>query len=342
MSSDSQSVNNANPLDDLTRELDMLQKERLKAIDSCEFSRAKAIDVHIDRLKERIEIAKQSTKQIQNVLQFELKKEEIQLDAIRRQTEARDNIFRIRQEFQERQMKLHQLHTDALTQVAEGYSAALEIESLRLNPVSQTMVRQAQLNAHIKKYEIAEALFNESNAIREQSTLKRQEDVDLTFETKKAQLDKKHQKELDLCAEKEETAIREITEQFHKCINKYKNILSKTAYELQLPILPEDTAFLDEIKLDNTEIQITSPSKSPTKSPMSQSRTPSKSPRTPRSKNLTPSSLRDRVTPSSRTSGSRLQTSSSRKGTPSSTSKKLQKNTLSPRSGYAGSPSPKK
>lgn len=340
MQSDSQSVDNSNPLNDLTKELDMLQKERLRAIDSCEFSKARAIDVHIDRLKERIDIAKQSTRQIQNVLQFELKKEEIQLDAIRRQTEARDNIFSIRQEFQERQMKLHKLHTDALTQVAEGYSAALEIESLRLNPVSETMVRQAKLNAQDKRYEIAEALFNESNMIREQSTLRRQEDVDLTFESKKAQLDKKHIKELELCAEKEETAIREVVEQFHKYINKYKNILHKTAYELQLQIQPEDLAFLDEFSLDNTEIQINSPGKSPSKSP----RTPSKSPRTPRSiasKQLTPSSLRERNTPSrSRTSGSRNQTPISRKGTPNSTSKKQQK--LSPRTEFLASPSPKK
>lgn len=338
MNSDSQSVNNANPLDDLTKELEMLQKERLKAIESCEFARARAIDVHIDRLKERIEIARQSTKQIQNVLQFELKKEEIQLDAIRKQTEARDNIFRIRQEFQERQMRLHQLHTDALTQMADGYSAALEIESLRLNPVSETMVRQAKLNAQVKKYELAEALFNESNTIREQSTLKRQEDVDQSFESKKAFLDKKHQKELELCAEKEEIAIREVKEQFNKLINKYKNILSKTAYELQLQLQPEDTYFLEEFKLENTEIQLSSPN---TSSPKSQSKTPSKSPRTPRSKQLTPSSLRDR-TPSTKTPGSRIQTPNSRKGTPNSTTKRSQKNTLSPRSGYAGSPSPKK
>ena len=292
MTSDAASQNEANPLKDLSRELELLQKQRLKAIDSCQFSKAKTIDVHIERLKERIKEMKENNNRIQNILAFELKKEEIQYEAIRLQTDAREYIFNIRQNFQKRQMTLIRNHTDALTQVADGYSSALEIETLRHNPTSEAMVRQAKLYAKEKNYATAESLFNESNFIRESSSQKRQEEVDKLYEGRKNYLEKKHQKDIELCEEKEYNAIDEVIQKFYKDIAKLKNILLKSAFELNIQVDPQDVAFLDEISLGEAELGFVrntpkkTPQRTPQKSPHSGMRTPNSTTKT------TPSSIR--------------------------------------------------
>ncbi|OHS95499.1 hypothetical protein TRFO_38394 [Tritrichomonas foetus] len=353
MKSERSSQNGANPLEDLTRELEMLQKERLKAIDLCEFSKAKTIDCHIERLKERIKATKQSTNYIQNVLAFELKKEEVRYEAIRYQTEARDRIFMIRQHFQARQMALHKNHTDALTQVAEGYSSAIEIESLRINPQSESMVRQAKLYAKDKNYSVAESLFSESNALRETSSIKRQEEVDRVFENKKQYLERKHQMDLDLCAEKEEIAVEEVINNYQKDIKKLKNIIAKAAYELDLELSPQDIGFLDDLTIEQTELKTETPKKTPTNSPRAGMRTPNSernkaTPTSARRGTSTTTPTRRRTptskTPNSKTSTSRTQTptrgqqtpSSLRKqNTPSSVKKQTPRTVASPRVGFS-------
>lgn len=332
----SQHFNDANPLKDLTKELEMLQKERIKAIDTCQFSRAQAIDVHIERLRERIEATKHSTNQIQNVLKFELKKEEIQFEAIQKQTMYRENIFAIRKEFQERQKILHQNHANALIQMADEYSASLELESIRTNPMSEDLVRQAKLHAQAKHYAYAESLFNESRALREESAMKRQDEVEKAFNGRKAQLDKKHAIEINLCIEKENAEITGIVELYKKEIKRMRNVLAKAASDLQLEISQEDAAFLDDLTLEDTEIKEIS----------ELSASGAISPKTPTKRTLTPTSAKSKGTPNrARTPVSRRQTPASRKATPSSikgqtfsTSSSKQKPYYSPRAGFENSP----
>ncbi|OHT12162.1 hypothetical protein TRFO_18156 [Tritrichomonas foetus] len=278
----------ANPLDDLNKELALLLKQRALAIERCEFAKAKAIDCHTDRLREQIESVKAKTNQIHSNLAFERKKEEVKMEANKALNYASDTIFQIKQEFQERLITLHQKHTDQAEQLAIEYAAELEVAATRSNPESRFLLNQAKFNAKNRNYFAAEQLYNESNQARNVVSEKRQIEVHDKYDTFKVQIEKSHEREVATCKEKESQKIITNIENFKKYIAKCKRFLVKSATDLGIQITPQDTAFLDEICMEINKFEIPQPN-TPAKSASKLSGTTT--PRSGRKGNATPKSL---------------------------------------------------
>ncbi|KAH0788702.1 hypothetical protein GPJ56_007384 [Histomonas meleagridis] len=269
-------------IDELKKELEVLKKERQKSIENCEFSKTRAIDCHIDRLKKQIETTTQDNKSIENELQFQLKKEEIQLHATNYLKAAREAVFEIKREYQQRKIYLHQVHTEELIKFANNYSAALELEVNRNDPTSAHLKKQAQYNAKARNYSEAERLYNESVESRSKSSAKRQEDLQRAFEKNKEVIEQRHRREDQLCEEKEKKALELEYANFDKVIAKLECVLKKAALNLGLKLTDNDLLFLKQYKIDEDfPTIINTPKKVPTPK-----RTPTRSPKTPRSTNV--------------------------------------------------------
>ncbi|KAK8891386.1 hypothetical protein M9Y10_028594 [Tritrichomonas musculus] len=234
-----------NPLDELTNELSLLQKQRLKAIENCEFRKAHAIDCHIDRLKEEINDAKGKTEQIQTNLTFDIKKEAVKCEAIKALKETNDMIFNLKAEYQEKLFSLHAKHGETMAQLGDRYATEMELAATRENPETRYLINQAKFNAKSRRYGTAEALYQESNQNRAEFSAKRQNDVDDKFTRYKQIIETRQEREIRILKQKEASLILLSTENYKKFIAKLKRYLSKTATELGIVITPNDTNFLD-------------------------------------------------------------------------------------------------
>ena len=241
------------PLVELTNELSLLQKQREKAIERCEFKKAHAIDCHIDRLKEDINDAKGKTEQIHTYLSFDIKKDAVKCEAIKALKETNDMIFQLKADYQEKLFSLHTKHSDAMAQLGDQYATELELAATREVPESRYLIKQAKFNARSRKYGTAEVLYEESNQNRAESSARRQNDVHEKFDRCKKILEKRQEREISILKQKEASLILLSTENYKKFIAKLKRYLSKTATELGIVITPNDTDFLDAF-IDQMEV----------------------------------------------------------------------------------------
>ena len=271
----------------LSRELALLQTQRNQAITECDFAKARAIDCHIDRLKEEIEYTRKNTTDIENELAFDMKREEIRSEAARQLQNVREEIYAVQNAYQLRLMELHRTHSDELVQFAEQYAAALELESTRSCPDALLLQRQAQFNAKNRDYGAAEYLFEQSNQTRVEKTAKMQDEVQAIFEKRKARIVQRHKEEDALCIEKQEREIEVIENEYGKKLLKLRNVLAKKATDLGMKLRPEDYEFLNEFALNDSQMVKTPKREAPATPSSSRKRTPvtprsqTKSPRTP-------------------------------------------------------------
>lgn len=234
-----------NPLTELNNELALLQKQREKAIERCEFRKAHAIDCHIDRLKENINDAKGKTEQIQTYLSFDIKKDAVKCQAINALKETNDMIFQLKADYQEKLFSLHSKHSETMAQLGEQYAVELELAATRETPEARYLINQAKFNARSRRYGTAEVLYEESHQNREETSVRRQNDVHEKFERCKEIIEAKQQREIDILKQKEASLILLSTENYRKFIAKLKRYLHKSATELGIVITPNDTDFLD-------------------------------------------------------------------------------------------------
>ena len=267
----------------LHHELSLLETQRNVAITECDFAKARAIDCHIDRLKEEIQYTLQNSVDIEKELALDMKREEIRAEAARQLQEVREQIYAVQTSYQKRLMELHRIHSDELVQFAEQYAAALELESTRSCPDALRLQRQAQFNAKQRDYDAAETLFQQSNQVRTEQTAKMQDEVHATFEKRRARMQQRHREEDALCEEKQEREIEVIENEYGKKLLKLRNVLAKKATDLDVKLTDEDYEFLNEFALNDSQLLVEpkSPTKSPSKSPprSPKSRSPRVSPK---------------------------------------------------------------
>jgi hypothetical protein len=233
----------------LTQELSLLGTQRAAAIADCDFAKARAIDCHLDRLREEIAFTKSTSRKIQVELDLNLKKEEIRLQAATALQETRDQTFAIQKDFQERLIELHHIHSEELVTFAQEYATALELESTRAVPDAVFLKRQAQFNAKHRNYATAEALFEESNQARVDQTERRQNDLKAVFVSRRQRIIARQEGEVALCLEKQHRALEIVDSNFTKRILVLKNSLTKTAADLDRPLTADDFALFDEFVL---------------------------------------------------------------------------------------------
>ena len=245
-------------------EILLLQKERAKAIEDCDFQKAKSIDIHIKRLTAQIKYNDQTKKRIGNELLYESEKESIKKDASKLFSDAYEELYSVKAKFQERFSALHKLHAQQLKNHAEAYSCDLEICSTRGVPDANYLKKEAQTIARNGEFDQADAIYKESRHLLEKVVAEREEEVHQVYALKTEQIQKKQQEENDLCREKERAALNEVVQRYNANIIKLKKRLAAAASKLQIQQnFEEEELFFEELHIEEDILNVSTPPQSP-------------------------------------------------------------------------------
>ena len=268
-------------------EIAILRKQRLQAIANCDFSKARAIDLQMQKLNEAIMNSNYNQILLENKMEFEKLVESLKLRAAEQFTIAYQRINDVHVNFQKRKVVLLQNQSDQMTEIANEYSRDLETSALRQIPESEILKKQAQIQAKFGNYDSAEYLFAISNDKRESTLLQRQEEIHSFYGKLQDYVSRRHQDELALNDEKKFQAIQKIKIEYDNEVERMKKVLhnSSIKYQIELDPFDEETMFQElNINEDENNELPQSPSSPKSISPNHNPQYSVKSPTPPKSK----------------------------------------------------------
>lgn len=255
------------------QEITLLRQQKIKAIEDCEFAKAKAIDVHLQKLLAQMNHTDTESKRMGNELNYELVKEEVRRDASEVYSRAYEKAYQTKYRFQTRIANLLSLHADQLTEHARDFAKALELTATRVIPEAMHLKREAQVKAKHGDFDQAEELFKQSNETRDAVLQARQQEVKSQYEAAADLLKRKQAEELELNNEKKMQCLIEIQTEYNKQVETLKNRLFKNAKRFHVQQdLEEEASYFPELDIYDEPNNISlsasaSPTKSPTKTP---------------------------------------------------------------------------
>lgn len=241
---------------DLTADLESLKRERKRAIDNCEFPRAKTLDLHIRRITEELAEARTEERLITNRMEYEKVKETVKGEAEQAHSNAVCDIYAIRSRYQQRRTELVGVQTDELAQRAESLAADLELTTIRGVPDYIVMKREAQTLAKCcGAFDQAEELYQMANVAQEITIAARQAGVRGTYERTQEHLLKRHDSDVVLNQEKQEQRVGEVAAKYQKHIEKLQKQLTNAAAKYQVAQdFEEEGAYFVELVLNEEEM----------------------------------------------------------------------------------------
>ena len=225
---------------DLEVQLGVLRKEKAKAIENCQFAKAKALDSHITTLKQQIEVNKTQNKVLEARLKFDITRETITKELISFQSELSEQEKERREHFNQRLITIENNNQKATQELADKLSKELEKASMRPVPEAESMKLTAQKNAKLGYFDLAESLFDQANAIRERVIKERQTEIIAKHDLENNEQQTKYQNEVKSCKEKRELAIADIHNKLRIEIEKRNKELNSVSIKLGLGPIRED------------------------------------------------------------------------------------------------------
>ncbi|OHT04725.1 hypothetical protein TRFO_06149 [Tritrichomonas foetus] len=194
-------------------QIELLRIEHTNAVNNFDFDRAEIIDKQISRLQ--AELAKNANAGAfgEHAVDLDEQREIIMCNAAKANSEFIQKRTDLQKRFHKRYKAMQDRHTEELTMLHEQHAMALERESTRLIPEVEKLQSQSKIKGRQHKYAEAKELFQESLKVKARIIEQRKNERNAEFEKLKAKLVKKQQEEIQLLAEKQEAALREIDEQ---------------------------------------------------------------------------------------------------------------------------------
>ena len=291
-----------------------LKKERERAIEKCEFDRVQAIDLTIQHLKEEMAIKTSHSQQVQALLEYETKREQVKHQIIQLQSQYQNLLFEKSVQFQEKIIALNDEYQKLNVKYAEQYAKDLEVCTIRDNPRVNELIKLAQTNARNKNYEAAQQIYAEAEELKESISSKNRDELTTSYDKLHMYNENRYYKtKMEILLEKKATSLKEVEKEFALELSAIRKSLEKYATKLQLP-RQDESALFDNLSLTNPdEIELNQPpnllshktqtpksSKSSIHTPLSKTKTSSRTP----SKTFTPSQARKtpgRTTPKRQT-----------------------------------------
>ena len=225
---------------DLEVQLNVLRKEKAKAIENCQFAKAKALNSHIITLKQQIEVNKTQNKVLEARLKFDIARETVTKELISIQSELNEQEKERREHFNQRLITIEKNNQKATQELAENLTRELEKASMRPVPEAERMKVTAQKNAKLGYFDLAESLFDQASAIKDRVIKERQAELIAKHEQENSEQLTKYQNEVKSCKEKRELAIEDIHNKLRIEIEKKNKELNSVSIKLGLGPIHED------------------------------------------------------------------------------------------------------
>ena len=239
---------------DKNEELAVLRAERLRAIQNCEFRKARDIDNQLQHLKENINLNTKGNIEREAQASFDLEREAVMLDAEKAFSEATEQIFAAKNLYQKKMVELQQKHADELQALAENLARDLELATIREVPDSIAYKKQAQASALVQKYDQAEDLFQMSQDTREMTLQERQETVHRQYEYTRQQVIERQNAEDQTCEDMYMKNVESIRRKHHQENERLRKRLEFRAFTLKIPVENINMPQFDEIELNSENV----------------------------------------------------------------------------------------
>lgn len=239
---------------DKNEELAVLRAERLRAIQNCEFRKARDIDNQLQHLKENINLNTKGNIEREAQAAFDLEREAVMLDAEKAFSEATEQIFAAKNLYQKKMVELQQKHADELQALAENLARDLELATIREVPDSIAYKKQAQASALVQKYDQAEDLFQMSQDTREMTLQERQETVHRQYEYTRQQVIERQNAEDQTCEDMYMKNVENIRRRHHQENERLRKRLEFRAFSLKIPVENIDMPQFNDIELNSENV----------------------------------------------------------------------------------------
>ena len=241
-------------------ELAILRAQRIKAVQECEFKKAREIDNQLQQLKRQIAEASKNDDMLNCQSKYETEKEAVQLEAERVYSESTKQLYEARIKYQKKLTQLHEIHALELQKLAEDYAKDLELATIRQVPDSLVLMNEAKTNALIHRYDEAEYKMERSRNIFKETQEERQADVHLHYMQLKNAVLERQEKENETCKEMYLKAVSSIDRKHQESNSKLQKRLDFRAYSLRSPVETSQPVMSRLVFVDD-EVMITAPAK---------------------------------------------------------------------------------
>ena len=273
----------------MSKELEILRKQKMESIKNCDFLQAKAIDAQINQLKGSLTNQRHEVERSQAQIQYSIEVETVRSRASEVYNQFYNELFAIKTNFHKRQTNLQQRHSESSMKISEDYAKELELETIRAIPEADTMKKEAQIRARNGQFDLADNLYHESNDLREKTIKERQDAVHVKYGQLIRQLEEKQQEDFEYLKQKQQQDYTEVMHKYDKEMDKLEKRLQAASINLGVErnYETENKIFkvleFDGAKSEPNNAIITTPATNKTtKDKLSRTPTPSKTSRTPK------------------------------------------------------------
>ncbi|KAK8887803.1 hypothetical protein M9Y10_038860 [Tritrichomonas musculus] len=193
-------------------QIELLRTEHANAINSFDFDRAEIIDKQISRLQNELKRDVNNDVFGEHAVDLDEQREMILCDSARSTANFMEKRTDLQKKFHQRYLAMQERHTEELQNLAQQQAMALERETTRTIPDVEKLQTQSKIKGRHHKYAEAKKLFQDSIELKTQIIEQRRVACNAEFEKLRNKLVQKQQEEIQLLAQKQEDALREIDE----------------------------------------------------------------------------------------------------------------------------------
>ena len=217
----------------LEEELTVLRREKKKAIEECQFAKAKALDSHIATLTQQIKSNKTQNQRLNARLKFNITMETVTKELLAFQTELNEQEKKKREAFHDRLIAIEDAYNKKSEKLAEKYSSDVK-NANRPVPEAENLKKLAQKNAAIGNFDLAENQFNMANGIKERVLKERLDEVNMKYQTSTNELQTKYHNDINNCKAKRDLAIEDLRIKLRQEVEKRNKELNSVSLRLGL------------------------------------------------------------------------------------------------------------
>ena len=211
------------------KEIVMLQSEREKYIKAMDFVRAREIENHINQLRAGSANAAVEDKSRSKKSNFEFEKHCALNELMQTASTLTKRIYQIRAKHQQDLIVVQARHAKEMTDLSAEYAKELELVSMRPVPQAAIIERDAQNQAKMSHYAMAQCLRKEAENVKQQALLLYQDELNKRYTDKQEKMLKRQQEFMKSFESKLATDIQQVHLDYRAAVSVAKRRISTTA-----------------------------------------------------------------------------------------------------------------
>ena len=243
------------------KEIVMLENERQKYITAMDFARAREIESHIKQLRAGSFNASSEDQTRSKKSNFEYEKHCALNELMQTASVLTKRIYQIRAKHQQDLVVVQDRHAKEMTDLSAEYAKDLELAAQRPVPQAAVIERDAQNQARMSHYAMAQCLRKEAENVKAQALILYQDELNKRYAAKQEKMLKKQQEFMKSFESKLALDIQQVHLDYRAAVSVAKRRISLTALKNGLRVPDAEIEKMVQMyPLVDDEVPVPSPS----------------------------------------------------------------------------------